>query len=313
MSKETTNETKVSKIPAQVSLGTGVFAGIVAAALAIGALVCALVMGGGAAAGGALGKKTLTEAELGTTVATYSYGGKSQAITAREVIEQFGSLEASKDADGNYAIPTADNALSLARNKIIASEAENRGITVSDDDLASYAEETLGSSDFEQIASSYGMDVESVKSLLRQSSQMTKLRDEVVGTNDATAPQAPAEPEYATTNEEGNELSEEEINAARDEAFKKETKKYAKYIIGLAGDEWDSKKGTWKAEDGPFATALAGYKVTADGASYEAAQAAYSVAYQEYSNAQSEVSTKWTDFVNDLLANASISLNSLMS
>lgn len=297
-----------------VSLGIGALVGIVAAALVVGVLVGRFAVGtGGVGLAGAVGKATLTEDELSSVVATYSYAGTSADVTAREVIEQFGSLSTSKDADGNYAIPSADNVLTLVRNKIIADEAAKRGIEVADEDITAFAEDSLGSSDFEQIANSYSMDVEAVKALLRQSVQMTKLRDEVVGANDAKAPEAPAAPEYNTTDEAGQELDEEAKSAAQDAANKESKKEYADYVIGLAADEWDAKKGTWKAKDGPYASALADYKVTKKGASYEAAQAAYYVAYQDYSNAQTEVSTKWTDFVNGLLVNASVSLNSLVA
>jgi len=297
-----------------LNLSMGAWIGIAVAALVVGILIGNFAMGGGGASSGStLGKTTLTEAELDTTVGTYVSGGKSVAITAREVIEQSSSLESAKDADGNYAVPTADTVLTVARNKIIAGEAENRGITVSDEDLSSYAEETLGTSDIDSIASSYGMDAETVKSLLRQSAQMTKLRDDVVDAELSDAPESPSLPDYATTKEDGTSLSTEELEAAQNEANKKPTAEYAAYIIALAGDEWDAEKGTWAADDGKYATALAEYEVTADAATYEAAQAAYYVAYQDYSAAQSEVSEQWTKFVNELLSNSSITISTLMA
>jgi hypothetical protein len=311
MAEDVTNEAEGKKGSALESLSMGAWIGIAVAALVIGLLVGKFALGG--VAGGALAKSTLAESELGSVVGTYTYNGKTESITAKEVIEQYGSLSSSKKEDGTYAVPSADNVLSLARNRILALEASNRGITVSDEDLAAYAEQTLGSSDFEQIATSYSMDQETVKELLRQSAQMSKMRDEVVGTAGATAPEAPVEPEYPTTDDNGAELDEEAAAAAKEQAQKESKKEYADYIIKLAGDEWDADKGAWKAEDGPYATALADYEVTADGASYEAAQAAYYVAYQSYSTAQSDVSTQWTDFVNGLFVNATVSLTSLVA
>ena len=297
-----------------LNLGMGAWIGIAVAALVIGILIGNFALGGGGAgASGALGKTSLTEAELDTTVGTYTSNGKTVSISAREVIEQSSSLDAAKDADGNYTVPTADTVLTVARNKIIAAEAESRGLTVTDEDLSSYAEETLGTSDIDSIASSYGMDAETVTELLRQSAQMTKLRDEVVTATETEAPEAPAVPEYATTDEEGNGLPTEEQQAAQEKANTTPKPEYAEYIIKLAGDEWDAEKGTWVAADGPYATALADYEVTADAATYEAAQAAYYVAYQDYSSAQSEVSSQWTDFVNGLLSNSSIQISTLMA
>ncbi|MBR3157608.1 MAG: hypothetical protein IKF14_00770 [Atopobiaceae bacterium] len=294
------------------SLSAGAWAGIVAAALVVGLLIGHFAMGG-SSAGGSLNKTTLTESELDTVVAVYSYNGAGSNITAREVLEQNGTLDAAKDEDGNYTVPSADTILSYARNAIIAAEADSKGIEVTDDDLSAYAEEMLGSSDFSSIASTYGMDEDTVKEVLRGSAKMNKLRDEVVGKdNGGTAPEAPTAPEVAAP-AEGEEQSEEAQQAAQDAANDAPKKEYADYIIKLAGDEWDAKKGKWKSDDGAYATALADYEVTKDGASYNAAQAAYYVAYQEYSTKQTEISEKWTDYVNGLLGNSAIDIHTLKS
>ena len=307
MAEEVSSQKKSIK-----DLGMGVWIGIAVAALVVGILVGKFALGGGA--GASLGKAKLTEAELNTVVGSYTYGGASQNITAREVIEQNSTIDAAKDADGNYAVPSADTVLSVARNKIIVAEADKQGVTVSDEDLTKYAEETLGSSDFSSIATSYSMDEETVKTLLRQSALMNALREKVVGGAQAgEAPEAPTAPTPATTDENGEPLSEEAAAEAEKAANSEVKKEYADYIIKLAGDEWDASAGKWAKADGPYATALADYKVTKDGASYEAAQAAYYVAYQNYSTAQSDISTQWTDFVNGLLSNASISVNTLVA
>lgn len=296
-----------------LNLSMGAWIGIAVCALVVGILIGHFALAGGAASGASLGKTTLTEAELDTAIGSYTYNGKTESITAREVIEQSSSLDSAKDADGNYAVPTADTVLTVARNKIIAAEAASRGITIADEDLSSYAEETLGTSDIDSIASSYGMDAETVTELLRQSAQMTKLRDEVVGTDATEAPEAPSIPEYATTDADGNSLPTEETQANQEKAYAEPKAEYAEYIIALAGDEWDAEKGTWAAEDGQYATALAEYEVTKDAASYDAAQAAYYVAYQNYSTAQSEVSTQWTEFVNGMLSNSTIAISTLIA
>ncbi len=304
-------EIKESK--GSLNLGTGAWAGICVAALIVGVLIGNFVLAGGASAGKALGKTAVSEAELDSKVGSFTYNGKTSPLTCREVIEQTSSLDAAKDEEGNYNVPTADTVLTVARNKIIVSEAEARGITVSDEDLTAYAEETLGTSDLESIASSYSMDVETVTNLLRQSAQMSKLRDEVVEDAAGAAPESPVAPEVATTDADGNELSTEETTKAQEAANKEPKKEYADYIIKLAGSEWDAANSAWVAEDGPYATALADYEVTADGASFEAAQAAYYVAYQDYSAAQTEVSSKWTEFVNSLLSNSSIDISTMLA
>ncbi len=314
MAEEITNEETKGGFDLK-SLPMGAWAGIAAAALVIGILIGHFAMGGGA--GAALGKTTLTESELGTVLGTYAYNGGSQQITAKEVLEQNGSLESAKDAEGNYTVPSADTVLSYVRNKIIATAAEKEGVSVSDEDLAKYAEETMGSSDFASIGTSYGMDEEQVKTLLRQSAQMNALRDKIVQTDAGEAPEAPQAPEAKTTDDEGNELDDEGKQKAQEEANKAMDKKYAEYIIKLAGDQWDAKENKWKAEDSSYATALSTDDLkdqfNKDEASYNAAQAAYYVAYQDYSTKQSEISTQWSDYVNGLLGSASISLNTLVA
>lgn len=315
MSEEVKSEETANKNGGALgNLSMGVWIGIAAAALVVGLLIGHFALPGGGAAGIAtIGKATLSEGELNSVVGTYLFDGTTQNLTAREVIEQNSTIEAAKDADGNYAVPTADTVLAAARNKIISDEAIKRGITVSEDDLSAYAEETLGSSDLESIATSYSMDVETVKLLLEQSALMSRLREEVVGSDLGDAPEAPTAPEVATKDEEGNDLSAEDATAAQEKAYDAPTAEYAEYIIKLAGDEWDAEKGAWASEDGAYATALADYEVTKDGASYNAAQAAYYVAYQDYNTAQAELSAKWSEFVNGLLGSSAISIATLIA
>lgn len=274
-------------------LSAPVWAGIAVACAIVGILIGKFLLGG--VSGSALaGKTKVSESELNSAFATYTYAGATNTISIRDVITSSSSLDAAKNEDGTYNVPAADSALSVARSAIIEKEAEKRGLSVSDDDIASYAKEMLGTEDIESIASSYGMDADTAKNLIKQSAMMKKLRDEVVSSGDAgeapTAPTTPAEDQKQTP-----------------------TAEYAQYIIKLAGDEWDAANNKWASTDGPYATALASYTVSNDAATYEAAQAAYYVAYQDYSTKQSAVSTEWTDFVNGLLANATISLSSLVA
>lgn len=291
------NDVEKSAVSAAKSAGNGlstpVWAGIAVACAIVGVLIGKFLLGG--VSGGALaGKTKVSESELNSAIATYTYAGATNSISVRDVITSSSSLDSAKNEDGTYNVPAADNALSVARSAIIEKEAEKRGLAVSDDDISSYAKEMLGSDDLESIASSYGMDVDTAKNLIKQSAMMKKLRDEVVSSGDAgEAPTAP------TAAAEGQEQTP--------------TAEYAQYIIKLAGDEWDAANNKWASADGPYATALASYTVSNDAATYEAAQAAYYVAYQDYSTKQSAVSTEWTDFVNGLLANATISLSSLVA
>ena len=66
--------------------------------------------------------------------------------------------------------------LAAARNRVLVADAEARGIKVTDEDVAEFARQQVGSSDFSSIATSYGMSEESVVSLLRESCVMNKLQ-----------------------------------------------------------------------------------------------------------------------------------------
>ena len=270
--------------------------GIAAAALVVGLLVGMFLLGG--AGGSALGgKTTVDEGALDSVMASYSCQGQDGSVTVREVIEQSTSLEAAKDADGNYKVPTADAAMGVVRNKLLVAEAERQGITVTDEDVAAYAVANLGTDKFEEIAASYKMDVDAVKILVRDSCLLGKLRETVAPAHSVDMPEPPAEPK-----------------STDGEASTAPTKEYANYIIALAGDEWDAKKGTWASKDGPYASSLSGaYEITADGATYEAASAAYYIAYQQYAQEAAAAGDEWADYVNGILSNATIRINTLLA
>lgn len=90
-------------------------------------------------------------------MASYSYNGKKSDITAREAIESQYSLDTVKDSDGNYTAPSADVILSYVRNKILLDAAEDEGITVSSKEMKKYAEDSIGTSDYDTMAKQYGV------------------------------------------------------------------------------------------------------------------------------------------------------------
>lgn len=301
---EPVEQAAVPEPAATRSLSQGAWIGIACAALVLGLLLGRFVLGGGgvSSAGRSLaGKTAVTEAELDYPIATFTFNGKTEEISIRDAILQSNPLEAMLDAEGNYHLPSAENALAVARSRIIEREAQSRGITITDEDLAAYAEQMLGSSDYSAIAASYGMEEEAVIELLRSSAITSRLHDDVVGTVTSVMPAAP---DYPMPNPE-DEVTEEAMTTP--------TKAYADYIIELAGDEWDVDSGTWVSPDGTYATALASYEITPEGATYEAAQTAYYVAYQLYAQSASSGTEQWTAYVNGLLSNANIEISTLVS
>ena len=274
-------------------LGTPAWLGICACSLVLGLLLGRFVLGGGSSAGAALGgSATIEESKLADTVyATYTYNGATESLSVQDVLDASGQAESYSNGDGTYTLPPAEVALSAARNKIVTAEMDARGIEAKDEDVDAFVEQQMGMSDYDALAEAYGVDAETLKEQATNAYRLDMLRKEVI---DAEMPEQVAAP---TQPEEGKESEA--------------TKEYADYIFELAGDEWNAKKGKWADESSAYATALADFDISEDGATYEAAQAAYYVAYQQYTQASAEYNQQWTDFLNGLMVNASISVSTL--
>lgn len=268
---------------------------VIIAAAVIAVIVAAIIgffVGQGGFGSKGADSASISEDQLDTTVASYTYNGKTSDVTAREAIESQYSLDTVKQDDGTYPTPSADSVLSYVRNKIMLDEAESRGITVSKKEMKEYAESSLGTSDYSEMATQYGVSKSQAKQIVKQQTTLQKLYKKIVGDTDtASMPEAPTEPA------DGNDQTA--------------SKEYADYIIGLAGDEWDSEKGTWASTDGEYYKALEGQEFTADSATYSQALTAYYTAYQKYAQSSSSASSKWTEFANGLYAKANITLYGL--
>lgn len=265
-------------------------AGAVAAIVIAG--VAGYAFGSGAFGSKGVGEALFAEDQLDNTVATWSYNGSRENITAREAIESKYSLDSVKDDDDKYPAPSADMILSYARNQVLLKEAEKQGIKLSDEDLEAAAEESLGTSDFELIASQYQVSEDQAKQIVRDQATIQKLYQQVV-TVESAMPKAPEEPA------EGAEATA--------------TADYAAYIIDLAGEEWDKDAAAWKDAEGTIASAFAGDAFDGSTATYEQAQKAYAAAYQAYAAEASKANAAWTEYVNNLFANADIELYGLFA
>ena len=232
----------------------------------------------------------VTEDELDQVMATWTYGGEEHAITVQEAIESEYSLDAVVLDDGTYAVPSSDTVISYVRNLILLDAAEDAGISVTEDEVDDYAVETLGSSDYEDIADTYGVTAEQAEEIMTEMATINALYESVLDF-DLELVDAPTEPE------DGDEDTESE--------------EYAAYIIELAGDEWDADAGTWASEDGPYYEALGEEDFTEDSATYGQALMAYYVAYEEWYEAYSEASYEWLDYENELFSEAEITIYGL--
>lgn len=235
---------------------------------------------------------SLSADELDTVVVgSFSYGGETVEITARQAIEDSVSLASRLNDDGTYSAPTADMVLSCARNAILNRMVQEAGIEVTTDELALYAEQTLGTSDMATIARYYGMDEEQATRILADAAAVVKLRDATVGSIGA-APVPPVAPE---------------------DAADAPTADYAAYILELVGDDWDAQANAWANADSVYCQALEDAQFDGETATYQAAQLAYYVAYSLYQQDAASQRAAWTAYANQYLGDASVQIYTLRS
>ena len=269
-----------------------IFIGVGAVVLfALGIVIGRFLLGGGGATGSLNGRTTLSEGELNTPVASYTYNGQTKEVTAREIIEKTSGLDAVKQSDGTYAVPPADKIIGYVRNALVVAEAQSKGITVTDDEVNNYMQTNFKTTDVSQIASKFNISEDAAKKQINDAVIMKKYRDSVLTTALPDAPQQPTPPE------DGNSETT--------------SQEYAQYIIGLAGDEWDAKNNTWASQDGDYYKQLSAYSISNDSASYAAAQTAYQVAMSKYPAVASKASQEWSQKINEILGKASIAVYSL--
>lgn len=256
----------------------------VVAAVVIAAIVGYFIGHGAFGAKGA-DSATLTEDQLSATVASYTYNGARHDVSAQEVLEYQYSLESQKNDDGTYTTPSAENILSYVRNQILVKAAEDKGFTASDDDVLAYAEDTIGTSDYAEMASSYNVTEDQAKEIVRRSYLMQQLYNDVVGEVSLAQPTQP-----------------------EDDGSGEATKEYADYIIDLAGDAWDSEKNTWADSESAWAQAFSDSDFSADAATYDQALTAYYQARSDYQNSVTELQSTWTTYANGLYENANLQI-----
>lgn len=244
-----------------------------------------------AGAGLAATPATFSEDQLETVVGTYTYNGETHEITARQAIEDATSLDAARNADGTYNAPSADTILTYARNRILNDLVAQAGITVTDEEIAAYAQQSIGTDDIATIAQYYGMGEDQARAILSDAACVIKLRDQTVGALGA-APQPPVAPDGDTT---------------------EATEAYGGYVRDLVGDAWDAEAGAWASMENVFAQALDPYAFDGTMATYEMAQVAYYVAYSLYQQEASAQLTAWQTYVNQYLGEATIQIATLRS
>lgn len=266
---------------------------IAVVALAVGVALGHFFMGGSGSSISLNGRTTLSESELDSAIATYTFDGTSHKITARDVLT-FGGTELAANEDGTYSVPGAQSILNYAQTQIMLDDAAKRGITATDDDINEFIASSYGSDvDLETFASGMGMTEDAAREMLEYYVVISKLGEDVVS---GQIPDMPVEP---TAPEEGEEETP--------------TAEYAEYIIGLVGDEWDADANTWASSDGDYYATLSSYEISNDSATYAAASAAYSVAYTKYQEAYNAAAEEQNAYTTDLFSRADIQIGTLLS
>lgn len=234
---------------------------------------------------------TLKSSQLDTAVGSYVFNGQTFEVTARDVLLDSHSLESVQKSDGSYPIPTADDILAYVRNQILNKLVASAGITVSDYEVGKYAISIIGIDDYAAIGSYYGISSEQAKRLMSESAAVAKLKQQVESGSLGSTVQPPSAPGST-----GNEVA---------------TLAYAKYIIGLLGNNWDSTRQSWANTDNDYYRALSGMVFSGDSANYEAAMAAYSIALK--ASGVSSQASSWIEYVNKYMALGAISIYTLVS
>lgn len=229
------------------------------------------------------GRTTIPESDLDKPVGMYIINGVPNFVTARQALDEGAGLSAALQEDGTYAYPTADEILSSVRTAVLNGEVTARGITVTQNEMKDYAQSQLGTSDFSVVAQHYGLDQESVQLFVRQAAGIKKLRDEVTGLKDQTAPTAPEQNQDSAV--------------------------YKAYIIDILGSDWNAEQNTWANENNDYFTSLGGTAFAPDQATYEQASTVYSIAMKDYQADSAEAAQIWNAFVNDALKNCQVRIS----
>lgn len=229
--------------------------------------------------------KNLGSIDPQTVIATYEANGTTKNVTPVEVLQsQFGS-----DQSNIQGTPSADMVLDYVRNQILLEEAEERGLSVSDQEIDDYAVAYLETNDYAQIGERYGITEDQAKLVIKQNALLQKLYEEIVSVDSNAEvpepPEAPSDGDYTSTKQE-----------------------YADYIVDLVGDEWSSSSNSWARTDGPYYEAMSSQDFDQQGATYDQAMLAYSVAYQQYTEASASGNEGWYSFINELYKGTSIEI-----
>ncbi len=130
----------LANVPRGVKIG-GVAALIL---IAVVAAVIGYVIGSGGFGGTGTGTATVGEDQLDTVIGSYTYNGASRDITVRSASRGRPSRVRAEQRRHGPAFPRPRPSSPRSATIFLVSEAESRGIEVSDDEMDQFAESMLG-------------------------------------------------------------------------------------------------------------------------------------------------------------------------
>lgn len=247
-------------------------------------LVCAVA---GCLLGSVLfsGKATTTAPRSDGALASFSHRGETYEIGQEDVRKLAIGHSLQESVDFEHS-----DVLYAVRMEVLSQEARNQGITLTDEDVSSYAKAQYRTDDYEALGEGM-LDSAMVKEALEQRLLVDRLRDQRV--SDGSIQQPPVTPAPLAWGPESESVP---------------TAEYGAYLVGLFGDAYDVQTDSWVQLDGPFYEAFKDDTFSASEASFEQAMKAYNIAYSLYDTAVSGSEDSWEGYVNEVMSDVEIVL-----
>lgn len=234
------------------------------------------------------GSATAFMPRSGETLASFSYRGETHEI-ARQDVRKLGIGRSMQEGENfDYA-----DVLYAVRMEVLSQEARDQGISVTEEDVSSYATSQFRTDDYEALGEGV-LDGATVRDALEQKLLVDRLRGERV--SEGSMQQPPVNPAPLAGGPEAESFPSAE---------------YGAYLVGLFGEAYDAQTGSWVQFDSPFYEAFKDESFSAGGATFEQAMKAYQVAYSLYDTAISGSEDSWTSYVSGVMSDVEVVLHGI--
>lgn len=222
------------------------------------------------------------------TLASFSYRGETHEIVQQDVRKLGIGHSMQEDENFDYA-----DVLYAVRMGVLSQEARNQGISVTEEDVSSYAKSQYRTDDYGALGEGV-LDGEVVKEAIEQELLVDRLRDEHV--SDGSIQQPPVTPAPLAGGPGAESIPSAE---------------YGAYLVELFGEAYDVQTDSWVQLDSPFYEAFQDESFSAQEATFEQAMKAYYVAYSLYDTAAFGSENSWTGYVNEVMSDVEVVLHGI--